>query len=64
MRATAIGLILSMIGALVLGFVVPRYEVIRANGAGPRAEGRGRLFEKLAWLTIFVGFALQLADAL
>jgi len=53
-----------MIGALVLGFVVPRYEVIRANGAGPRAEGRGRLFEKLAWLTIFVGFALQLADAL
>ena len=63
MSATAIGLILGMIGAAILGFVVPRYHV-QPYGTSPRIAGAGKVFERLAWLAIFVGFALQLADAL
>lgn len=66
MNATAIGLILDMVGALVLGFVVPNYQrgYIVSAGNPIGVVGRGTLYEKAAWLGIIVGFALQLMDVL
>ena len=66
MSATATGLILDMVGALVLGFVVPRYQVlvVTSHGTPTEVKGWGRHFEKAAWVAIIAGFALQLIDVL
>ena len=60
---TAIGLVLDLLGAIVVGFVVPKFEAIYADGAGPRVEGAGLLWNRWAWIAIILGFALQLFDA-
>ncbi|MGH7427950.1 MAG: hypothetical protein ACREJ4_06285 [Candidatus Methylomirabilaceae bacterium] len=60
---TALGLSLDMIGAVLVGFVVPRYQAI--GWGGPIVtEAPGKRFSALGWALLVIGFLFQLGGTL
>ncbi len=59
---TGIGLVFNIIGTVLVGFVVPRYQAV-AYGGPIVTEKSGKRFSTAGWALLALGFLFQLGGA-